>query len=38
MNANVINALALARHRETGGRPVRLETADFETSDAGACH
>ena len=37
MNADVINALALARHRETQGRPVRLETADFETSDVGAC-
>jgi hypothetical protein len=38
MNADLINVLALARHRETGGRPVRLETADFETSDAGACY
>ena len=38
MNADLINALALARHRETQGRPVRLETADFETSDIGVCH
>jgi len=35
MNAELINARALVRQRESPGRPVLLETADFELSDAG---
>ena len=36
MNADVINARALARQREAPGRPVSLGTTDFELSEAGA--
>jgi len=36
-NAEIINAAAIERHRMTGGRPVLLETADFEMSAHATC-
>jgi hypothetical protein len=36
-NADIINATALERHRLSNGRPVALETADFEMSAHEIC-
>lgn len=36
MNADVINARALARYREAPGHPVVLATSDFELSESGS--
>ena len=36
-NADLINTIAIERHHQGGGRPVVLETADFEMSAHETC-
>ncbi len=36
-NAEIINATAIERHRMTGGRPILLETVDFQMSAHEIC-